>query len=95
MPYGYWGKVLRVNLSTGKISADEHDWKFYRAYLGGWNLVAHTLLNEVPGDVDPLGPANKFIFAAGVATGVAAPTSGRNAVGAKSPLTGGLSLIHI
>ncbi len=89
MPNGYWGKVLRVNLSTGAVSVDTHDWRFYRMYLGGWNLVAYTLLNELPGDADPLGPANKFIFAAGVATGAPAQTSGRSAVGAKSPLTGG------
>jgi aldehyde:ferredoxin oxidoreductase len=89
MPHGYWGKVLRVDLSSGKIGVQEHDWKFYRRYLGGWNMVADTLLREVPGDADPLGPANVFVFAAGVCTGVTMSTSGRSAVGAKSPLTEG------
>jgi aldehyde:ferredoxin oxidoreductase len=89
MPNGFWGKILRVNLTTGKISVDEHDWKFYRTYLGGWGLVAYTLLKEVPGDADPLGPENVFIFAPGIMTGAAMGGSGRNAVGAKSPLTGG------
>jgi aldehyde:ferredoxin oxidoreductase len=89
MPNAFWGKILRVNLTTGKISVDEHDWKWYRTYMGGWGLVAYTLLKEVPGNVDPLGPDNKFIFAPGVMTGVAMGGSGRNAVGAKSPLTDG------
>lgn len=88
MSNGYWGKVLRVNLTSGKISIEEYNEKWYRMFLGGWNLIAYTLLNEVPGDTDPLGPDNKCIFAAGVMTGVRMPGSGRNAVGAKSPLTG-------
>ena len=89
MPHTFWGRVLRVNLSTGQTRVDEYDWKWYRKYLGGWNLVAYTLLREVPGDVDPLGPKNPLIFAAGLLTGIPMGTSGRNAVGARSPLTGG------
>lgn len=89
MSTSFWGKVLRVNLSTGAISTDEYDWKWYRQYLGGWSLVAYTLLNEVPGNADPLGPENKFIFAPGPMTGIKMGGTGRNAVGAKSPLTGG------
>ncbi len=89
MPHSFWGKILRVNLTTGKVSVDEHDWKWYRTYLGGWNLVAYTLLHEVPGNVDPLSPDNVFIFAPGILTGIAMGGTGRNAIGAKSPLTGG------
>jgi len=40
-------------------------------------------------DIDPLGPENKLIFATGPLTGYAIPGTGRNSVGAKSPLTGG------
>jgi aldehyde:ferredoxin oxidoreductase len=89
MADGYWGKILRVNLSTREISVDEHDEKFYRTYLGGKGIVAHYLLKEVPPDCDPLGPNNILIFAAGVLTGTAAPGAARNSAGAKSPLTGG------
>ena len=85
----FWGKVLRVNLTSGRVSVDEYDWKWYRTYLGGWGLIAYTLLREVPGDTDPLGPDNVLIFAAGLLTGIPMGTSGRNAVGAISPLTGG------
>ena len=85
----FWGKVLRVNLTTGETRVDEYDWKWYRTYLGGWGLIAYTLLKEVAGDVDPLGPDNVLIFAAGLLTGIPMGTSGRNAVGARSPLTGG------
>ena len=60
-----------------------------RRYLGGWNIIADVLLREVPSGADPLGPDNKLIFAPGVLTGLPFSGASRNAVGAKSPLTGG------
>lgn len=42
----------------------------------------------MPAGADPLGPDNKVIFAAGPVTGAPIAGSGRNSVGAKSPLTG-------
>ena len=39
--------------------------------------------------IDPLSAENKLIFATGSLTGFAIPGTGRNSVGAKSPLTGG------
>ena len=89
MPKGFNGKVLRVDLTTGTISTQEFDENWYRTYLGGWGLIAYVLLNEVPADCDPLGPDNKLIVAPGIVTGVPIGGGGRNAVGAKSPLTGG------
>jgi aldehyde:ferredoxin oxidoreductase len=89
MPNGYWGRILRVNLTTGEVSVDEHDAKFYRTYLGGRGIVAHYLLKEVPPECDPLGEENILVFAASVLTGTAIPGAGRNSAGAKSPLTGG------
>ncbi len=89
MARSYWGKILRVNLSTGKISIDEPDALFYRRNMGGWNLILEVLLREVPPKADPLGPENKLVFAPGVLTGLAISGASRNAVGAKSPQTGG------
>jgi aldehyde:ferredoxin oxidoreductase len=89
MANGYWGKILRVDLTSGDISVDEHDEKFYRTYLGGKGIVSHYLLKEVPPGCDPLGPDNVLVFAAGVLTGTGIPGSARNSAGAKSPLTGG------
>jgi len=88
MVAGYFGKVLRVNLSGGKISADEHDEDFYRRYYGGSALIAYYLLREVGAGVDALSPGNRLVFAAGPVTGVPIAGAGRNSVGAKSPLNG-------
>ena len=89
MAYGYNGKILRVNLSNGKMSTDEPDEIFYRRYMGGRGFIGHYLLKELDPKVDPLGPDNKLIFATGVITGGRIGGSGRNSVGAKSPLTNG------
>jgi aldehyde:ferredoxin oxidoreductase len=89
MPYGYNGKILRVNLTDEKIIINEPEEKWYRTYLGGMGSVAYHLLKEVKKQADPLGPDNVFIFSMGPITGAPVSGSGRNAVGAKSPLTGG------
>ncbi|MEM2912812.1 MAG: aldehyde ferredoxin oxidoreductase family protein [Candidatus Bathyarchaeia archaeon] len=89
MPFGYNGRVLRVNLSDERITIEKPDEKFYRMYLGGEGFVAYYLLREVKPGIDPLGPENKLIFAAGPLTGAPIPGCGRNSIGAKSPLTGG------
>lgn len=88
MPYGYHNRILRVNLSTKHIQEEHPGDTFYRKYLGGRGIIAYYLYHEVPANTDPLGPDNKLIFAAGPLTGTPFIGSGRNSVGARSPLTG-------
>ena len=90
MSHGYTGRILRVDLSSGKSVIEEPAENFYRQYLGGEGFVSYFLLKEVPPEVDALGPKNKLIFAAGPLTGVPVGGCGRHCMGAKSPLTGGL-----
>ena len=85
-------KILRVDLTTGTLTVDERDDHYFRHYLGGWNMVADTLLREVPRGADPLGPENRLIFSAGIMAGMALSGASRSAVGAKSPLTGGFGV---
>jgi aldehyde:ferredoxin oxidoreductase len=51
--------------------------------------ISYHLLREVPRGADPLSPENTLILAPGVISGAPFSGSGRNAVGGKSPLTGG------
>ena len=90
MAHGYIGKILRVNLSTGLISVDEHDDTWYRRYLGGAGISAYYLLNELVPGIDPLGPENKLVFAVGPITGIPISGASRICIGAKSPMTGGI-----
>ncbi|MFH1382255.1 MAG: aldehyde ferredoxin oxidoreductase family protein [Chloroflexota bacterium] len=91
MPGGYNGKILRVNLTEQKIATEELTPQFCRKYLGGAGFIAYYLWKELKPGTDPLGPDNKLIFAVGPLTGVSLSGSGRNCVGAKSPLTGGIA----
>jgi aldehyde:ferredoxin oxidoreductase len=89
MPNGYCGKMLYVDLTDRTTRIEERDEDFYRTYLGGWSVIAHELLRLAPRGVDPFAPENPLVFATGVQTGSSVGSSGRHAVGAKSPLTGG------
>ena len=86
--YGYNGKIAHIDLSTSTVTIEEPTEDFYRTYLGGWGFITYYLLRETPPGLDPLGPENRLIFATGPVTGAPLAGSGRNAVGAKSPLTG-------
>ena len=88
MSNGYWGKILRVNLTERRVEIEEQNDTFYRRYFGGMGIVAHYLLSELKPGTDPLSPDNMLIFAPGVITGVPVAGAGRNSVGGKSPLTG-------
>lgn len=84
---GYKGKILRINLSSGKITKEPLDDFVVRNYIGGNGFSAYYLYKELRGGIDPLGPANKIIISTGPVTGTLWPTSGRFTMGSKSPLT--------
>jgi aldehyde:ferredoxin oxidoreductase len=65
-----------------------------RTYLGGKCLGAKILYEELEPGIDPLGPKNKLIFAAGPLTGAPFAGHSRYAVMGKSPLTGGWGESH-
>lgn len=85
---GYTGRVLRIDLSKGKIRVIDDEYQNeYERFIGGSGLAARILFDEVKPGVDPLGPENKLVFMAGPLTGTGM-TSTRYAAVSKSPLTG-------
>jgi aldehyde:ferredoxin oxidoreductase len=90
-PGGYNGKILRVNLSSRSITTETIDELFCRRYIGGAGFVIYYLWKELKPRIDALSPENKLIFALGPVSGLQIPGAGRNCVGAKSPLTGGIA----
>ena len=88
MPYGYHGKILHVDLGTGRLEIEEPEESFYRRYVGGSAMGAYYLLKNTPPGSDPLGPDNTLSLMVSAVTG--APISGlsRVAATAKSPLSG-------
>ncbi len=66
VPGGYMGKILRVNLSDGKISEENlPDPEVLRKYLGGQGLAQLILAYELPGGITPLSPENRLVFMTG------------------------------
>jgi aldehyde:ferredoxin oxidoreductase len=88
MPYGFTGKILRVDLARGSITTQVLDEATYRMYPGGKALAAYLLLSELPAHVDPLGPDNILILANGLLTAAPFSTATRFTAVARSPLTG-------
>lgn len=82
--FGMIGKMLRVNLSDGKISVFSTD-HYIRNYLGGRGIASRIYWEEVPPEVKPFDPANKLIFVNGPLVGTGAPAASVMAVAGKSP----------
>ncbi len=82
------GKILRVDLWSGKLREETLPEKVLRMWIGGRGLGVYLMLKEVDPKVDPLSPSNKAIVLTGPLTGVTGvPESGRWASITKSPLT--------
>ncbi len=87
-PYGWTGRILRVDLSSGKTSIQPT--LDYADFIGGRGIGQKILFDEVGPETDAFDPANKVIFGAGPLVGTLAPASARMSVETKNTLTHGL-----
>jgi aldehyde:ferredoxin oxidoreductase len=88
MPYGYNGKILHVDLTTGEFDIEEPSETFYREYLGGSALGTYYALKLMPAGANALGAENVLVISLGVTTGAAVSGQSRVTATAKSPLSG-------
>lgn len=88
MFYGYMGRILIVDLTSGSFREETISESTARQFLGGYGLGARILWDRVPRGADPLGPENVLGFLSGPLTGTKSVTSCRFTVVGKSPLTG-------
>ena len=86
----FQGKVLIIDLSQKKITAETPNDDIYRTWLGGRALGQYYLMREIPPQADPLGPENVIVFTPGLLTGTPGPGTPKYSVITKSPLTGGI-----
>ena len=89
MGKGYMGKILWVDLATGKINEETIPDETYKKFLTGYGIGAKIIYDRVPPGADALGPDNILGLCSGVLTGTGALFSGRFMAVGKSPLTGG------
>ena len=86
--HGYFGKILKVDLTEGKTEVLEPDEQLYRDYLGGSGLAARLFFDMGACDADPLGADNPLFVMHGPLSGTTLPGCSRLEVCARSPLTG-------
>ncbi len=82
-----YGKILRLDLTSKKISYDQLDDKTARKYIGGVGLAAKLLWDETDAKTGALAPESPLIFMTGPLTGTAVPKSSRYIVSGISPAT--------
>ena len=87
---GNTGKILHVDLTTGSITVEMPDEKFYRTYVGGSCMGVYYVTRLTPVGADPLGPENVLAFTTSAIVGAPLSGNARHCVSAKSPLTGGI-----
>jgi aldehyde:ferredoxin oxidoreductase len=85
---GYKGKLLRVDLTSGKISLEPMKEEWAEKYLGGAGIAARILYDELKPGIDPFSPENKTLIMTGPVNGTIIPTASRVGAYCKSPLTG-------
>jgi aldehyde:ferredoxin oxidoreductase len=88
MTGGYMGKMLFVNLSSGKTEEKELTEEMARTFIGGYGIGAKVLYDMMDPGVDPLGPDNVLGFITGPATGTSAYGGSRYTLVHKSPVSG-------
>ncbi len=86
--YGYTGKLLRIDLTGGKVSTEKIAPELLRKFLGGVGYGAKLYYDEIPAGADALSPQNKIIFTTGPLSGTKSPGAGFAEVCFKSPLGG-------
>ena len=84
--YGWTGKILRVDLTSGECCREEIPSELLHAYLGGRGLGVRLMREYF--HLDPFDARMPLIFAVGPLCGTNSPTSARLACVSRSPLTG-------
>ncbi|MEM2242905.1 MAG: aldehyde ferredoxin oxidoreductase N-terminal domain-containing protein, partial [Candidatus Bathyarchaeia archaeon] len=90
--YGYAGRVLHVDLTTGKTRTEPLNEDYAKKYIGGIGLGMRLWLDYSKAGVDPFSPENPLVLATGPTSGSVWPTGGNgHAFVSKSPQSYGIA----
>ncbi len=91
MLFGYAGRVLHVDLSSGKTHIEPLNEDYAKKYIGGIGLGIRMWLDHSKAGVDPFSPENPLILVTGPIAGTMWPTGGNgHAFVSKSPQSFGV-----
>jgi len=89
--YGYTGKVLYIDLNTGKTWVESLSQEYAKKYVGGIGLGMRLWLENSSAGIDPLSADNPLVLSLGPISGTVFPTAGNgHSFVAKSPAPLGL-----
>ena len=86
--FAYAGKILRINLSDGRIST-EPTAKYARDWIGASGIAIKILYDELKSWITPFDPANKLIFGSGPLVGTTTPGANKMNVSTLGPVING------
>ncbi|MCL4515943.1 MAG: aldehyde ferredoxin oxidoreductase family protein [Firmicutes bacterium] len=89
MGYGYFNRLLRVDLTKKTIEAIRLPEEYWRKYVGGKCLGSRLLLDYELYKYDPLAEENYIFMLVGPLTGSVTPGVGKTSFFSRSLLTGG------
>lgn len=85
LSYGWVGKILRVDLTNGKLTEVPTS-TYASKFIGGRSMGAKIYWDEVPPEVGAFDPENKLIMMQGPVNGTVIPNACRTSIIAKSPI---------
>jgi len=89
--HGYAGRVLHIDLTTGKTHVEPLNEEYEKKYIGGIGLGMRLWLDHSKPGVEPFSPENPIILTTGPISGTVWPTGGNgHAFVAKSPQSYGV-----
>ncbi|MBI9086539.1 MAG: aldehyde ferredoxin oxidoreductase family protein [Desulfobacterales bacterium] len=88
MPYGFYGKVLEIDLANRKTNVIEITEEDVKKHFLGSGLAAKFLYNDHDNSIEALDPRNPLLFFSGLFTGSIIPGTSKLCVCSRSPLTG-------
>jgi len=92
--FGWAGKILRVDLSTGKIAV-EPTGPYADQVIGGRGIGQWILFHELDPSAEPMSAENKLVLSTGPLVGTLAPGADRLSVDFKNPQTGGVGSANV
>ena len=87
---GYAGKILHVDLTSGRLQVETPPQSFYRTYIGGSLMGTYYILKGTQAGVKALSPDNVLTLMVSAPTGAPASGNSRMCANARSPLTDGI-----
>jgi len=82
--YGWMGKILDINLTTGDIHAINTE-RFVPKYIGARGIAARIAWESIPFGIDAFDPENRLMFMVGPFVGTPVPNGNRSYVFGVAP----------